>query len=157
MKTKWNKNWTASKQPRRQRKYRFNAPLHIKQKFLNVSLAPTLRKKYGMRQTRVRSGDSVKVLRGQFSGKTGKVENVSVKRTSVYLTGIEMLKKDGSKSLYPLQPSNLQIQEVDLTDKLRRAKLEGDSKGSTAKVSPTKDKAPAAKPKKEIKKEESSK
>tara|TARA_Y100000310_G_scaffold291063_1_gene318711 strand:- start:3293 stop:3781 length:489 start_codon:yes stop_codon:yes gene_type:complete len=133
MKQKWNKSWTGSKQPRKQRKYRFNAPLHIKQRFLHVSLSPTLRKRYGKRQIRVRTGDSIKVLRGQFKGKAGKVERVSVKRTRAYITGIEHLKKDGSKSLYPLQPSNLQIQELDLSDKLRRKRLGAEKEGGSVK------------------------
>ena len=46
MKKKFSESWKSSKQVRKQRKYRYNAPLHIKQKFVNVHLAKELRKKY---------------------------------------------------------------------------------------------------------------
>ena len=44
--------------------------------------------------------------------------------TLVYVAGIELLRKDGTKNLIPLKPSNLQIIEVDTSDKLRFKKKE---------------------------------
>ena len=67
----------------------------------------------------VRKGDSVKVMRGQFKNKTGKVDEASVKKTQVYVSGIEFVKRDGTKSRYPLQPSNLMLTELNMDDKLR--------------------------------------
>ena len=37
MKKEFSKNWKASKQPRKQRKYRANAPLHLKRKMINIT------------------------------------------------------------------------------------------------------------------------
>ena len=119
MKTKFSRSWIKSKQPRKQRKYRSNAPLHVKQKFLHAHLSKELRKKYNKRSLAVRKGDSVKVMRGQFKDKTGKVDEVSVKKTQVYVNGIEFVKRDGTKSRYPLQPSNLIITELNMDDKIR--------------------------------------
>tara|TARA_Y100000310_G_scaffold310852_1_gene356554 strand:+ start:8820 stop:9224 length:405 start_codon:yes stop_codon:yes gene_type:complete len=124
MKALWKPSWNSSKQPRKQRKYRFNAPLHIKQKFLHVPLSKELRKKYQIRNVRVRTNDKVLITRGQFKKKTGKVERIDLKNTKVYVQNIEMVKKDGSKILYPLKPASLQIQELDVSDKMRRKKLE---------------------------------
>ena len=119
MKTKFSSSWKKSKQPRKQRKYRYNAPLHVKQKFVSTHLSKELRKKYKKRNVNLRKGDSVKVMRGQFKNKFGKVDEVDVKKTSVYVEGIETVKRDGTKSRYPIHPSNLIITEVNLDDKMR--------------------------------------
>ena len=123
MKQEFSKAWVKSKQPRKQRKYRYNAPLHIKGKFLNVNLAKDLRKKHGTRTVRVRKGDTVKVMRGTYKGKSSKVENVSAKQTKVYLQEIQIARKDGSKAYYPFEPSNLQITQLNLDDKKRLDKF----------------------------------
>ena len=119
MKTKFSSSWKKSKQPSKQRKYRYNAPLHVKQKFVSTHLSKDLRKKYKKRNVNLRKGDSVKVMRGQFKNKFGKVDEVDVKKTSVYVDGIEIVKRDGTKSRYPIHPSNLIITEVNLEDKMR--------------------------------------
>ena len=119
MKTKYSSSWKKSKQPRKQRKYRHNAPLHIKQKFVSSHLSKELRKKYKKRSINLRKGDSVKVARGQFKDKSGKVEEVDLKKTSIYISGIEIVKRDGTKARYPIHPSNLIITEVNMDDKIR--------------------------------------
>ena len=111
--------WKASKQPRKQRKYVYNMPLHLKGKLVSVHLSSDLRKKYGMRNIRAKKGDRVKVVRGQHAGKKGKIENVNLKDSRITMSGIEITKKDGTKSLYLFQPSNLIIEELDLSDKKR--------------------------------------
>ncbi|MBU0962702.1 MAG: 50S ribosomal protein L24 [Nanoarchaeota archaeon] len=124
MKKRFSKSWIKSTQKRKQRKYRRNAPLHIVGKFMSVHLSKELRKKYGKRSIRVRKGDSVKITRGQFRKKTGKVVDVSLTRRKVYIEGIQQIKKDGTKSFYPLEPSNLMITSLELGDKIRKEKLE---------------------------------
>ncbi len=124
MKKKFVKSWNRSKQPRKQHKYRYNAPLNIKSKFLGSHLSKQLREKYKKRSIVIRKGDSIKVLRGQFKGKTGKIERVDIKKCKVYITGIEVAKKDGTKALYPIHPSNLIINELNLDDKKRKKSLE---------------------------------
>ena len=98
MKQKFSSSWGTSKQPRKQRKFRYNAPLNIKQKFVRAHLSKELRKKYAKRSAGLRKGDSVKVMRGQFKNKSGKVEEVDVKKTEVYVSGVEIVKKDGTRS-----------------------------------------------------------
>ncbi len=124
MKKKFVKSWNRSKQPRKQRKYRYNAPLNIKSKFMGCHLSKELRGKYKKRSITVRKGDSVKVLRGQFKKKTGKIDRVNIKKSKVYITGIEVTKKDGTKALYPIHPSNIIITELNLDDKKRKKSLE---------------------------------
>ena len=124
MKTKFSSSWIKSKQSRKQRKYRHYAPLHIKQKFVSVHLSKDLRKKYKKRNINLRKGDGVKVMRGQFKNKTGKIEEVNLKKTSVYVSGIEVVKRDGTKARYPIHPSNLMITELNMDDKMRSKNFE---------------------------------
>lgn len=137
-------SWKSSTQARKQRKYRYNAPLHIKQKLVHSHLSPDLRKKYLTRSIQVKVGDKVKIMRGQYSRKEGKVEKVELKNTRVYVTGVESLKKDGSKAIVPLNPSNLMIVELNLDDKKRKSKLEN-------KPSSSKKEEPKEKPKEKTK------
>jgi len=111
-----------STQPRKQRKYRKEASYHVKGKFMSAHLSKELMKKFKTRSMRLRTGDTVKVLRGDFKKKSGKIERINVKGEKVYITGIEVAKKDGSKALRPIKPSNLMIQELDTSDKRRMKK-----------------------------------
>jgi large subunit ribosomal protein L24 len=122
MKQKYSPSWKSSTQPRKQRKFRHHAPLHIRQKFVHAHLSSELRKKHGTRSARLRTGDKVKIMRGQFRGKTGKVERIDTGRGKIFITGIEVVKKEGSKALCPLRPSSLIIEELNLDDKKRREK-----------------------------------
>ncbi len=124
MKKLFSTSWKSSKQPRKQRKYVYNAPLHIKHKLLAAHLSKALREKMKRRSIPVRKGDKVKVSRGQFAGKEGKISKVMLRKSKVYVDGVEMIKKDGTKVFYPLHPSNLIITELNMEDKRRREALE---------------------------------
>jgi large subunit ribosomal protein L24 len=119
MKKQFSKHWKASKQPRKQRKYRAKAPLHIKKNFLSANLKKSLREKYQRRSFPLRKGDVVRIMKGSFKKKTGKVEDVNLKRTKVSIEGIQRTKKDGTKVNVFFHPSNLQIKELNLDDKER--------------------------------------
>jgi len=124
MKQRFSKLWKRSKQPRKQRKYIANAPLHIKRKFVSSHLSKELIKKYSTRNIPTIKGDKVKVTRGIFKGKIGKIEKVLIKKTRVYIENCQMAKNDGTKAYYPIHPSNLIITELNLTDNKRKEKLE---------------------------------
>ena len=109
----------GSKQPRKQRKALYNMALHTKGKLMSVHLSPELRAKYSTRNVRVRKGDKVKIVSGQYKGKSGRVEQIYLKDLKLSVNGIETIKKDGSKSFYKFHPSNLMITELDLSDKKR--------------------------------------
>ncbi|MFZ5955010.1 MAG: 50S ribosomal protein L24 [Nanoarchaeota archaeon] len=119
MKQKFSTSWEASKQPRKKRKYLANAPLHIKQKLMSSHLDKDLKKKYNKRSMTIRKGDEVKVMRGNFSNKKGKIEKVDLKRTRVTIEGIQRSKKDGSKVNVWFNPSKLKIVALNLDDKKR--------------------------------------
>ena len=115
-------SWISSSQRRKQRKMRFNAPLHVKSTFLHAALSKDLKKKYATRAIRIRKGDTAKIMRGDDKGKTGKVDRVSLQFCKVYITGFQNVRKDGTKTLRAFEPSNIQIIQLDTSDKRRFAK-----------------------------------
>lgn len=120
MKKKFSNFWKASKLPRKQVKYRANAPFHIRHKMISANLSKELRKKYGKRNVPLRKGDEIKIMRGEFKGKKGKVENVNLKKMKIMIAGIFRTKKDGTKIEVSFDSSKLQIIELNLEDKKRR-------------------------------------
>jgi len=128
MRKKFSKHWKSSKQPRKQRKYLANAPIHLKKKLMSANLSKELRKKYGKRSLPLRKGDDVKIMRGKFRGKKGKVINVKIKKQKIGIEGIQIKKQDGSKVNVPLKASNLQILELNLEDRKRNKILKKDIK-----------------------------
>ncbi len=123
MKKKFSTAWKSSKQPRKQRKYLANAPLHIKRKLMNANLSKELRKKYNKRSIPLRKKDTIKILRGKFKGKKGKITRIMIKIQKVEIEKIQVKKQDGSKVNIKLRPSNLQIIELNLEDKKRNKAL----------------------------------
>lgn len=111
--------WIKSARAGKQRKFRANAPSHIKHRMLGSSLSKELRKKYSRRSFPLRKGDTVRIMTGKFREKSGKVIEVDVKRTRVYIEGMQLTKKDGSKVNVPFQCSNLMITELNIDDKKR--------------------------------------
>ncbi|MCK5023155.1 MAG: 50S ribosomal protein L24, partial [Candidatus Aenigmarchaeota archaeon] len=124
MKKEWSSNWISSKQPRKQRKYRHNAPLHVKQKFISAHLSEVLRKRFGKRSLSLRKGDEVKVMNGTDKGFKGKVERVNLKNTKIYIEGLNTKKVDGSEVMKAIDPSNLMIIEAKIEDKKRQMIIE---------------------------------
>ncbi|MCA9487661.1 MAG: 50S ribosomal protein L24 [Nanoarchaeota archaeon] len=118
MKT-FSKKWKASKNPSKKRKYEAKAPLHLKRKLLSANLSKELRKKQGRRNIELKKDDKVKIMRGKYKGKTGKVIEIKTKLLKVYIENIQVKKLDGSKANVPIKPSNLQIIELNTDDKRR--------------------------------------
>jgi len=119
MKKKFSTSWKGSKQPRKQRKYRYNAPIHLRGRFLNAPLSEELVKKHTVKRIRIRVGDKVKIMRGKFKGKEGKIELVNIKKSTVYVIGTESTKKDGSKGRLPIHASKVMIIDMNVDDKTR--------------------------------------
>ena len=112
MKQKFSTHWKASKQPRKQRKYRANAPLHLRKEFVSINLSKELRKKVGKRNLPAKKGDKVKIFVGKFKGKTGKILSIDLKTSKIIVEEMQVKKQDGSKANVKLQPSNMQIIEM---------------------------------------------
>jgi large subunit ribosomal protein L24 len=121
------------------------APMHLLSKQLGAPLSKDLQEKYHQSSARVIEGDSVKVLRGEFKGIEGKVTNVSTLKRGVAIEGIKREKlKGGNVDIY-IHPSNVMITALNLDDKWRQSRLEG-QKPKTAKPKPAEEQK-EAKPK----------
>jgi large subunit ribosomal protein L24 len=115
---------SKSKKPRKQRKLLYTAPLHTRRKMMAAHLSKELREKYKRRSLPVRKGDEVKIMSGEFKGKTGKVSRVDLKKYRVYIEGVTRKRTVGTEVQVPIHPSKLMIVNLDLSDKRRLSKLE---------------------------------
>ena len=110
-------------QPRKQRKFLANAPNHLRISLMGANLDKDLRKKYGIRSVSIRKGDEVKVLRGKFSKKQGKVIGIDRRKSKIQVEGLNITKKGGDKVLVWLRPSNVKIIKIEDSDKKRFKRL----------------------------------
>ena len=92
---------------------------------LSGSLSKELRKKYGKRSVRIVEGDTVKVVRGEFSGVDGKVTKISLSDNGVNIEGVKKDKIKGDKFDVFIHSTNIVITSINSDDKWRMNKLEG--------------------------------
>ena len=111
----------VSNHPRKQRKARYNAPLHLRQKYMGAPLSKELREKYGCRSANVIVGDTVQLMRGDHAGNTGKVEAISLKHGTIVVEGVSVSRADGTEVARPVYPSNVMITSLDMKDDRREA------------------------------------
>ena len=116
-----------SRQPRKQRNETEHAPLHQRHKQLHATLSEELREEYGTRRTRVNVGDTVEVMRGDFSGEEGEVLRADLDDGVIHVEDVTVETADGEEVPRPIYASNLRITELDLEDERREARLEGDN------------------------------
>jgi large subunit ribosomal protein L24 len=112
-----------SSQPRKQRKARYTAPSHVNTKYLNAPLSDSLKEQYKKKTLRVIKGDTVKVVRGDFTGDEGLVDAVDTKKSRIVVHGVFSTKADGTEVPRAIDASNVQITKLNLADKRREAKL----------------------------------
>jgi len=112
-----------STQPRKERKALHNAPVHVKRARIASHLDETLLLKYNTRSATLRVGDTVRIMRGEYAGTSGKILSVNTRTGKVTVDGVTVSKAKATQVARPLDPSNLVITKLDLTDPLRRAKL----------------------------------
>jgi large subunit ribosomal protein L24 len=87
-------------------------PKHMTERKLRSPLSRALREKYGRRNVRVIAGDTIKVMRGEYSGIEGKVE------------GIQREKVRGGNVKVEINSTNVVVTDLDLDDKLRQALIQ---------------------------------
>ena len=117
--------------PGKNRKRRFNAPHHVRRKFLSAPLSPSLKTQYGTRSMPVISDDTVTITKGDRRLTEGKVLRVDMKRIKIYVEGVTRTRMDGSTAQIPIRPENVMITRLNLDDARRREIL--DRRGYEAK------------------------
>ncbi|PIO02565.1 50S ribosomal protein L24 [Candidatus Micrarchaeota archaeon CG09_land_8_20_14_0_10_55_25] len=100
-------NKSVTKQPRKKRRQAFKATL--KDLTPRAHLSKELREKEKKRSVCIHEGDSVKVSRGAFKGKSGKVSRVNVKLGRVFVEGLFLKKQSGQEKPAPIDPSNVVV------------------------------------------------
>lgn len=72
----------------------------------------------------MRKGDTVKVMRGDFTGIEGKVSNVDTERGRLFVEGLTRDKVSGASSLVTVHSSKVAITNLNLSDRWRADRLE---------------------------------
>ncbi|MBI4399838.1 50S ribosomal protein L24 [Candidatus Micrarchaeota archaeon] len=106
---------TSSKQRRKQRKARFTAPMHKRQRLVNVHISKELKQKLKTkrRSIGIRKGDKVKIMCGSKKGFIGKVAEVDLRSLKILVEGTTTRKAKGTEVLLPVDPSNLLLLDGD--------------------------------------------
>jgi large subunit ribosomal protein L24 len=117
---------TSSTKARKQRKARANAPLHQKKRMVSAHLDSALMKEYNVRSLGVRKGDTVRIIRGDkdFKVSEAKIANVDLKHMKLIIENITIPKADGTQKPKPVDPSDVLLTKLDLSDPWRKEKLD---------------------------------
>ena len=90
---------------------------------MKAHLTQNLYEKYGMRNLVVRKGDIVRVMRGKFKGHEGKVVEVNLKNMKIAVEGVTIRRTDNKSVQFWLDPSNVEIVKLELSDPKRKGKI----------------------------------
>jgi len=93
-----------------------------------ATLSKDLRKKYPRRSARIMIDDTVKVIRGEYKGLTGKVAKISTESNSIAIEGNKKEKLKGEKVDVYIHSTNTIITSLNTDDKWRIKILEKKSK-----------------------------
>ena len=107
---------------RNQRIYR--AVTQAVNKQISAPISKELRKKYSRRSIRIMTDDTVKVVRGEYKGLTGKVSKLSIESSGVAIEGNKKEKLKGDKIDVYIHSTNLIITSLNTDDKWRLKILE---------------------------------
>ncbi|MGA7042646.1 MAG: 50S ribosomal protein L24 [Nitrososphaeraceae archaeon] len=101
-----------------------HVPKHLHDARICSALIEDLRRQYHRRNARVIKGDTVKVMRGEYTGIEGKVEKVNTERGTLAIEGVQREKIKGGNVKVQIHASNVTIVGLNLQDKYRQAKLQ---------------------------------
>jgi large subunit ribosomal protein L24 len=103
-----------------------NVSKNRRTKMVSAPMADSLREAYKKKTLRVIRGDSVKVVRGEYKGVEGKVDNVDIEHGTLNIEGVQREKIKGGQVKVPIHASNVIIVNLNLEDKYRSNKVQGD-------------------------------
>lgn len=108
-----------TKKPSKQRLKIYQAPAHRLRKFLTAALSTELRTSQGRRSYPVRKGDTVKILRGDFAGVEGKINDIDTRRQRLFVEGVQRETTSGTTANVSVNSSKVMITKLNLDDKWR--------------------------------------
>jgi large subunit ribosomal protein L24 len=112
------------KKPGKQRKHLYNAPAHLRHKFMAAPLSQELISSKGAKALPVRKGDTVRIMRGDNKGFEGKVSRIDLKRYRIFIEGLTREKVDGTNIFVSVHPSKVMIRNLKLDDRWRQGIVE---------------------------------
>jgi large subunit ribosomal protein L24 len=117
---------TTSTKAKKQRKARAEAPLHMKKRMIAAHLDSALMSEYNVRSLPVKKGDTVKIIRGakDFKASEAKIASVDLKNCKIIIENITVPKADGTQKPKPVDPSDVLLTKLDLSDPWRKSKLD---------------------------------
>jgi len=110
--------------PNKQRKMLYEAPDHMRHKLFAAHLSPELRGTHVVKSFPIRSGDTIRVMRGDHKGVEGKITRIDLKKNRIYVEGLTREKVDGTTVSVPVHPSKVMLTRLNLDDKWRKKILE---------------------------------
>ncbi|KAJ6623513.1 translation protein SH3-like domain-containing protein [Mycena sp. CBHHK59/15] len=124
-------NADVSSSRRKSRKAHFSAPSSIRRKIMSSALSKELRTKHNARSLPIRKDDEVRIVRGKYKGREGKVTQVYRKKWVIHVERVQRDKSNGATAPIGVHPSNVVITTIKL-DKDRRAILDRKDRKKTA-------------------------
>src|SRR5919106_2711806 len=100
-----------------------HVPKHVRDAMICSSLADNLREQYTRKSVRVKKGDNVRVMRGEYTGIEGKVEKVNTRRGTLSIEGVQREKVRGGNVKVQIHSSNVRVSGLNLDDKYRQNKI----------------------------------
>jgi len=109
----------------------YQAVQQVRSKRVGTNISKQLRQKYTHRSIRIVTGDTVKVVRGEYKGIEGKVTKIIIDKNSIAVEGIKKEKLKGGKFDVLIHSSNVIITSLNTDDKWRVRILENKPKAES--------------------------
>lgn len=113
----------VSSQARKVRKHYFNATKDEKHIALSAPLSKELQGTHGIKRLPIRRDDEVKVVRGQFKERGGRVVAVKLRTMRINVESVTKQKINNETVYIPIHPSNVVITKLKM-DKHRKSLIE---------------------------------
>lgn len=105
---------------RKARRAHFQAPSHVRRILMSAPLSKELRAKYNVRAIPVRKDDEVRVKRGMYKGREGKVTACYRLKWVIHVDKVQREKANGTAVNVGIHPSNVEVTKLKLTANRKR-------------------------------------
>ena len=102
----------------------FNTSNNTISKRLSARVSTDLIEKYSRKTIRIRIGDTVKILTGQYKNIEGKITHIYTNENKISIEGVTREKLTGGTTPIKIHSSNVLITGLELKDKSRQEMLE---------------------------------
>lgn len=118
-------------QARKVRKAFFNAKKDQKHIIMSAPLSKELQATHGIKRLPIRRDDEVKIVRGKYPDRTGRVTDVCLRSMRIHIDQLNVENRPNGSVPIPIHPSNVIITKLKL-DNYRKALIEKKRAGREA-------------------------